>query len=132
MYNAQTQDNAPDEVIDLSEIDEKVRALMQELGIDDPDEIKEEKQANLYCYAREEYLVMTDGEADHMWDEYLESFIDEVILPEMPEHLQNYFDNEAWKRDARMDGRGHSLASYDGAENEQEVEGTTYYLYRIN
>ena len=39
---------------------------------------------------------------------------------------------DAWKRDARMDGRGHSLSSYDGHENEETVEGTTFYIYRIN
>lgn len=30
------------------------------------------------------------------------------------------------------DGRGHFLAGYDGDENEAEVEGTTYYIYREN
>lgn len=30
------------------------------------------------------------------------------------------------------DGRGHFLASYDGFENEEEVNGKTYYIYRTN
>lgn len=30
------------------------------------------------------------------------------------------------------DGRGHFLASYDGDENEEVVDGVTYYIYRIN
>ena len=31
-----------------------------------------------------------------------------------------------------VDGRGHIIASYDGIENEVEVDGITYYLYRLN
>ena len=30
------------------------------------------------------------------------------------------------------DGRGHFLASYDGDENEETVDGVTYYIYRTN
>lgn len=32
----------------------------------------------------------------------------------------------------KADGRGHFLAGYDHAEQEQEIDGTTYYLYRTN
>lgn len=83
-----------------------------------------------YSYYREEYLVLTDEEADDEWDDALENYIDEVIMSEIPECYQNYFDREAWKKDAEYDGRGHSLSSYDGEENEEEVNGTTYYIYR--
>jgi hypothetical protein len=31
-----------------------------------------------------------------------------------------------------VDGRGHSLSSYDGEENEEQVNGVTYYIYRTN
>jgi hypothetical protein len=30
------------------------------------------------------------------------------------------------------DGRGHFMSSYDGEENEIEIDGETYYLYRTN
>lgn len=30
------------------------------------------------------------------------------------------------------DGRGHFMSSYDGEENEVEIDGVTYYVYRIN
>ena len=63
---------------------------------------------------------------------YKENYIEECILPEIPDNLQYYFNNEAWKRDAKMDGRGHSLATYDGAEYEETVNNTTYYIYRTN
>lgn len=32
----------------------------------------------------------------------------------------------------RADGRGHFLSGYDGEENEQEVDGETFYIYRLN
>ena len=31
-----------------------------------------------------------------------------------------------------VDGRGHIIASYDGIENEVEINNITYYLYRLN
>ena len=30
-----------------------------------------------------------------------------------------------------VDGRGHTIASYDGIENEVEIDNTTYYIYRL-
>lgn len=131
---ATEQDDAED-TIDLSEVDEKIRALMQELGIDDPDEINDDgdNRYRVGSHMRgQEYLVLTDSEADAAHDKELDSYIEELVMPEIPERLQGYFDEEAWKRDARMDGRGHSLATYDGNENEQEIDGTTYYIYRTN
>ena len=50
----------------------------------------------------------------------------------MPEHFRSYFDEDKWKQDARMDGRAHSLASYDGDENYIEINGIEYYIYRTN
>ena len=86
---------------------------------------------NTYEYYNEEYLVLTDSEADDEVDRALDNYIDELIMPEIPEHLQNYFDEDSWKSDARMDGRGHILSTYDGDENEEEVNGTVYYIYRV-
>jgi len=75
-------------------------------------------------------LVLTDAEAEQRWDDSLESYIDDCL--EIPKHILPYFDREAWKSDARTDGRGHSLSGYDGCENSEEVNGTTYYIYRTN
>lgn len=77
-----------------------------------------------------DWLVYTDSEADDAWDESLENYIDECL--EIPASMRNYFDRESWKSDARMDGRGHCLSGYNGHEEEQQVNGTTYYLYRQN
>lgn len=81
-----------------------------------------------------EYLVLTDDEADKLWDEELDDYLDECVLYEWPEIAQRYFDRKAWKRDARYDGRGHSLARYDDEEHDvdDEEDGVTYYIYRVN
>lgn len=92
---------------------------------------------NLFEYGSEEYLVVTDEEADELWNEDLENYIDECILHELPENYRQYFDREAWKSDAKYDGRGHSLNRYDGNEYEETVyneygEKNNYYIYRQN
>lgn len=76
------------------------------------------------------WLVYTDEEADDAMEKELDNYIEDCILPEIPEGYRYYFDDEKWKRDARMDGRGHSLSHYDGYEHEESVNGTYYYLYR--
>lgn len=81
-----------------------------------------------------EYMVLTDEEADQAWDNSLESYIDECLT--IPKEVEPYFNREKWKRDARRDGRGHSLSSYDGAEHSTTVAGADYhetlYIYRMN
>jgi len=83
----------------------------------------------VYTVDGAEYAVGTDGEADDAWDQSLDSYLDECIYPELKGMLANYFDSEKWKRDAKHDGRGHSLSSYDG--NEIELGGG-FVAFRIN
>lgn len=110
--------------------DYKRIALMQHLSCA-YDEVE-----NTYpsCYDAEaaEYLVLTDDEADEAFEEALDSVLDDVILPDLDEALQCYFDRKAWKRDASYDGRGHHLNHYDGCEEEVTVNGVDYYIYRTN
>jgi hypothetical protein len=80
-----------------------------------------------------EYRVLTDSEADEAFDEYMSSLIDECVLSEIPEAYRCYFDEEKFTRDVKInDGRGPSLASYDGNENEQKIEGEWFFIYRTN
>ena len=145
----------------LSEYDERVIALAQHLELNlEPDfesyvdeEASEEEQqgqrdeaikevtdeldniveghGNMFSYYNEDYYVLTDEEADIKEDEQLNNYLEECIYPELPENLRDYFDDEKWKRDARIDGRGHIISTYDGCEYEETVEGTTYYIYRV-
>ena len=81
-------------------------------------------------YSDREYTVMTDSEADKAWDESLDSYIDECL--DIPENVRFYFDEDKWKDDAKVDGRGHSLNRYDGSEEEANINDTDYYIYRRN
>lgn len=114
------------------ETETRIKALAKHLecGIDDLNESSHDDQT-IEC-GKQEYLVVTDEEADDVWDERLESYIDECILPRLPEHVQMYFDNEKWKEDAKMDGRGHSISSYDGGEDEIEIDNEMLYIFRLN
>lgn len=86
----------------------------------------------MLTYDGEEYLVVTDEEADDLWEDELDYYIDELILPELHKNYRNYFDRESWKSDARYDGRAHCLNRYDGGEDVETVNETDYYIYRQN
>ena len=76
------------------------------------------------------YLVADDETCDELWDADLDSYIEECILDELPDHLRFYFDEECWKRDAKFDGRAHSLARYDGNEYCETVDNQEFWIYR--
>jgi antirestriction protein len=108
-------------------------ALGLHLGVS-PDDLKGEKYEcygmAVFSHGNSEYAVGDENEANDAWDQSLDSYLEDCgLLDSIPENLRNYFDREAWKRDAKMDGRGHSLASYDG--DEIELEGG-YVAFRIN
>jgi hypothetical protein len=63
-----------------------------------------------------EYLVLDEDEKESRWDDCLECYLDDEGI--VPGADSPYFDREKWKRDARIDGAGHVLSGYDGAENE--------------
>lgn len=117
--------------------EEKKLALAKHLECE-PDELTEETYDHYglarFSLGNQEYAIGTDSEADEAWDQSLDSYIEECITPEIEKlevgNLSAYikFDEEMWKRDARMDGRGHSLSSYDGNED----EAGDFYVYRLN
>lgn len=76
-----------------------------------------------------EYLILTDSEADKM----VEDSIEDCFWEQAVAAKQTTLGLEDWKQYViDTDGRGPSLALYDGEENEQDVDGTTYYIYRTN
>ena len=107
-----------------------------------------------------DYLVLTDEEADEKAKEYIEgtlwafnaSFIanqidlDEEVIQAIHDNgkcesnndtiynLINKLGNfdEFCEEAIASDGRGHFMSSYDGHENEEVVNDTTYYIYRQN
>ena len=107
----------------MSNLEEEILALMVE---DDLYYSDAEKAID-----DQDWLVLTDDEADSFVSEYAESYAEDA-LQEIPEHLQRYFDSELFISDTLSEGRGHLLAYYDGYEREQTISRTTYYLYRRN
>ena len=103
----------------------------------------------------DDYSVLTDDEADKAVKGYIEesvcffntsfiashSDVDEEVIKKLQELYEdsntairslikdfNHFVDDA----ICADGRGHFLSSYDGEENEINVNGNTYYIYRTN
>jgi hypothetical protein len=120
---------------------EQFKEYQEEGGIFDFAGWCEEDETEISDYDENgNYLVLTDEEADENWEESLSNYIEECIEPVFDKAMEelgsisNYykFDREMWIRDAKMDGRGHSLSSYDGHEHEEKVGDETFYIYRIN
>lgn len=88
-----------------------------------PDDHRQEWEVN-----DGEYLVLTEDEAETAHEEALEQWLDEIVTPELDENVAKYFDREAWKRDARLDGRGHALSQYDG----EEISAGEFCIFRTN
>ena len=116
---------------DTEEAQEEARAEAIKEVTDELDSIVEGYDRNIFEYYGQEYIVLTDKEADEEWDRQLDNYLEECIYPELPEYLRVYFDDEAWKEDAKTDGRGHAISRYDGCEYEEQVNGTWYFIYRI-
>lgn len=107
-----------------------------------------------------DYLVLTDEEADEKAKEYIidtlwafnASFIaseidlDEDVINAIQDNgkcegnndtiynlINKLGDIDSFVDSAiSADGRGHFMSSYDGNEKKENVNGTTYYIYRIN
>lgn len=104
-------------------------ALLFELSVNEIDDIVHDGD-NRWTVQGDDYLFGTDEEMDDEWDEHLDNYIDECVLPEIPKYLQFYFNEERFKDDCRTDGRAYSLNRYDGEEEVIEFNGTYYYAYR--
>jgi hypothetical protein len=109
--------------------DQKWCAMVAELGADMLDADETAYDDCVFENGHAQYLVLTDDEKESRWDDCLESYLDDGCVEGADSH---YFDREAWKKDARMDGAGHCLGSYDGNEYEFSGFGEYFYMYRIN
>lgn len=140
--------------------DERLLALAKHLGEEAADLFDEGN--NLYSYGRQEYLVLTDEEADEIALERAS----ETLWAFNTSHLQKYiaalrigraavaFDkmretlcedandlvdallgdrrDECLKDAISADGRAHYLNTYDGDEAEVTVNGSYYYIFRMD
>lgn len=104
-------------------------AIMLELSVNQIDDIDENGDCR-WTVLGIDYIAGDDDEMNDMWDEALDNYLEDCVYPDLPDFARRYFDDEAWKRDARFDGRSHSLNMYDGSELEYSINGTYYYAYR--
>lgn len=79
----------------------------------------------------ETYRILTEQEKEDAWDEALESYAEECV----PGYDGPYFDTKSWLSDAKIDGAGHTLATYDGHEHEYCVSrpggADWFFLFRV-
>ena len=137
---------------------EKVKALQNHLELD-KDEVNEITLEDGECfhYGDKEYLVLTDDEADEKAKDYIKDSAWAFNSSFLASHSKGDVDEEVFKclsekcessNDAILslikdvdhfvddaissDGRGHFMSTYDGCENEEEINKNTYYIYRTN
>lgn len=110
----------------------KVCALAAHLNVSSKEILNTKVQfplKSLYRYRDQEFLILTDEEADVAAEDPMNQWIEEQVFSQIPDDFRHYchFDDEGWKEEAYIDGRGHYLASYDGWEREQG----SYFIYRL-
>ena len=85
---------------------------------------------NCFKYGTQEHRVLTTYEANRRWEEDLDMYLDDIILPNLDKPYWQFFDQVAWKKDYKQWGRAHSISEYDGREDEEIVNGISYFIYR--
>ena len=110
----------------------KVRALASFMGADNDQIVEVCALGGLFKVGAREWRVLTDAEADIAVDDILDSYLEDNLLPNIPEAVCPYFDSDTWKADARRRGRGCNLSAHEGIEHTVEIDGETFCLYRIN
>jgi hypothetical protein len=120
---------------------EKAEALIKFLGIEKETDTITDGNGNDYFLVNDppldnkhetsEYLVLTDIEADDHCETYLDDNRDMWVEAVKADRTDESWED--WKESVvQNDGRGSIISGYDGCENEEDVNGTTYYIYRTN
>ena len=116
---------------DLEELDSDVEIEVTQDRIDELEERKEDIKMD-----EDNYEYTEDAK-----DEYVERRMDEVRYDPvgflrdfgMEESIKDFIDEDDFIEGVvESDGRGHTLSSYDGVENEVSFDDEWYYIYRTN
>lgn len=155
-----TNETTNETTSETTEVDPRVQALAKYLDTS-PEEIEEAYGDNSYSYGRQEYLVLTDAEADEACAERIRESLWAFNTNFIASHTSPRLNGKAREALSKMqeklcedandlvealisdmdtfiadaigaDGRGHFLAQYDGDENEEKVGDARFYLYRTN
>ena len=113
----------------------KTIALAQHLSVDESEIVEKEPESYgvyiRYTYLDEEYLVLTNEEADKEFTERCRDFVNDVSR--LPDSMQTHFNYEAFAEEVlTTNGRGFMLSQYNNEEHDEEVEGNIFYIYRID
>jgi len=142
-------DNLAEKQEQLTEYEERVKELYDK---DSSSWARDEKDIeNLEGEAEEVEIEIADLEtdledsrdwSDEQKDDYVESYLQDIkddpvnYLRDMgygDEEITKYVDTNAFIQGVVDEGyRGENLAGYDGEELEEDINGTWYYIYRIN
>ena len=92
----------------------------------------EAEAGNYFLYDGREYRILTESEADDLEYETVLDMIESNYMYEIKDSpARDYVDVEQWAKDW-FGNRGNNLAWYDRKEHTEEINGVTYYLYRLN
>ena len=116
---------------DLEELDSEVEREVAQDRIDELEELKDEIEMDddSYEYTEEAKENYVERRKDEVKDDpvgFLRDF-------GMEESIKDFIDEDDFIEGViESDGRGHTLSSYDGTENEILFDDEWYYIYRTN
>lgn len=110
-----------------------------EAGIKDKEKDFEKGEDGLLHYKGDydelidDMVSKMDESSPSSMSEYFENIYGKNWVSEIRDLLEQYVDYEKIARKViEVDGVANTLARYDGIENEVEMDGETYYIYRSN
>jgi hypothetical protein len=80
----------------------------------------------------EQWGVIFSGHIEGAFKIYAQGWIDEYVLPTIPERYRLYFDSGAFIHDMELEGGYSGMSPYDGNYEEVTIGGQTWYLFRVN
>ena len=131
---------------------DRIESLEEEIGeyqeqLEDTDDTTEEEELELSIEELEERIEEIKDDDDYYdWtdeakENYVESRKEDVRYDPveflrdfgMEDRIDNFINKEDFIWDViSTDGRGHTISSYDGEEDEIEYNNKWYYIYRMN
>lgn len=76
-----------------------------------------------------DYLVYPESSIDAVFNEALE-IRSEDMLQDVPKHLQEFIDIEAYAKDLEYYSTRAEIISGNDWEETQEIDGVTYYIFK--
>jgi hypothetical protein len=80
----------------------------------------------------EEWGVVSSNGIEDVYRDYCTGYIDDCVLPEIPERYRQYFDTDLFVSDMEKGDGWGAMSSYDGDYQEVTIGGKTWYLFRMN